>query len=643
MRTVRRLYIYVVTLISLELIVWGLINLLQTSLSSASRSATNLLASGLSLVLVGLPFFLLHGWIATREARRDPEEQSSRLRALFFYGARLALLSPVVLELFNLCKEPLKLLLGAAGSGVFSPEVSTPLDRIISIAINAIAWFLLERLLRADWKSVASTEALVEVRRLSRYVWMLYGLVLLVAGVFQTLQYLLDPGGGRLAMGSASFARVLVNGLALILVGAPLWVYCWNIVQRSRDLPGERPSYLRRVVLYALALVPALVVLFAGQSALQIVLKSFLGDNLSPAELLEQNFQQIDLVITFGVLWAYFSRQVAQEWDVEADPLDRAGLRRFYFYPLAAAGNAAAFAGAWKVLGVIVEMLVISPAWQSALRQDLAFGLAFLAVGIPFWLFHWPPMQVEANRSDGSGDHARRSVLRKSYLYLAVFLSVVGLMSAAGLLFYRMINAALGSPGVNLALEAWQQVSLIALLAVWLGYHFSALRADGRLAQHTLVERQSAFPVLVLQSSGDPFYPAFVEALQRQAPRLPVTVLDVAAGQPTGEHLSAQALVLPASLALDPPPALREFLAAYSGRRLVVPLAFPGWTWAGLPTRSARDLAAETALLLRQLAEDQSPRAHAPANAWLITAYVLGAVFALILAFAGFSIFVSNF
>ena len=178
----------------------------------------------------------------------------------------------------------------------------------------------------------------------------------------------------------------------------------------------------------------------------------------------------------FGVLWAYYSREVRREWAGEVDEWRRAGLRRLYDYPLALAGNAAVFAGAWQVLGQVVELALVVTTWGDASRQALAGGIAWLAVGTPYWLSYWPVMQAEARLADDAGDHARRSVLRKSYLYLAVFLTVVGLMSSAGVLFYRLINALLGNPDLNLGLDFWQQVRSIALLAVWLVYHLVPAR-----------------------------------------------------------------------------------------------------------------------------------------------------------------------
>ena len=95
MRNVRRLYFYLVTFISLEMVIWGAVSLAQTVLNAPVTGIANNLASGLSLVLVGMPIFLLHGAVVQRDARRDPEERANRLRAIFFFGVRLATRSPV--------------------------------------------------------------------------------------------------------------------------------------------------------------------------------------------------------------------------------------------------------------------------------------------------------------------------------------------------------------------------------------------------------------------------------------------------------------------------------------------------------------------------------------------------------------------
>ena len=632
MRTIRRLYVYLVTLISLELVVWGLVNLLQTSLSPAPASARNLLASGLSLVLVGLPIFVLHGWLAQREARRDLEEQASRVRALFHYAARLVLLVPVIFQLFDQLRSWLEGLFGVPEWGARYPG-ATLLDRLIAMAVNLAAWYLLERLLRSDWRAAQETEALVEVRRLSRYIWMLLGLSLLVAGVLQVLLYVLNPVYDQVLSRQAGLG-LLANGLTLLLLGLPLWVYCWRVIQQTCDLPGERPSLLRLVVFYALCMGAALSVLFSVQFACYAGFSLWLEGRFAVRDLLAETYQPLAFGLVLGGVWAYFGRQLHREWSLEPDDLRRAGLRRLYYYPLALAGNAAVFSGAWQLLGMVVELGVAPGSWGTGLRRELSGALSWLVTGLPFWLGHWPRMHWEARQREDAGDHARRSILRKSYLYLAVFLSVVALMSAAGFLFYQLINAALGNASPDLALEAWQQVRTLGLVAIWLAYHLGALRADGRLALAALGRRQAAFGVLVFLPGQPDLAAGLRAALARQLPLLPVIFIEetsALAGRASDDfHL----LVLPAALALDPPAELAGWLAGYAGQRLLLPLPAEGWAWAGVSVRSTREWVLETLRVLRTLSEGQLVRPAPLLNPWALAGWVLGGLFAAVLSFS---------
>ena len=86
MKTVRRLYFYAVALISLEVVLWGLINLLRSIIDQSIGGGADALAQALALILVGLPIFLFHWLWAQRIAARDEEEKTASLRAIFLYA-----------------------------------------------------------------------------------------------------------------------------------------------------------------------------------------------------------------------------------------------------------------------------------------------------------------------------------------------------------------------------------------------------------------------------------------------------------------------------------------------------------------------------------------------------------------------------
>ena len=57
----------------------------------------------------------------------------------------------------------------------------------------------------------------------------------------------------------------------------------------------------------------------------------------------------------------------------------------------------------------------------------------------------WRPMQAEALADGDVGEHARRSTIRRVYLYLALFAGVIGGMASAVGLVYQLVNALLSN------------------------------------------------------------------------------------------------------------------------------------------------------------------------------------------------------
>jgi hypothetical protein len=124
-------------------------------------------------------------------------------------------------------------------------------------------------------------------------------------------------------------------------------------------------------------------------------------------------------------------------------------------------------------------------------------------------------------------------------------------------------------------------------------------------------------------------------------PGLPVTVFHPAQGLPMPEPAAFRAVILPGALASAPSAGLSEWLSNFDGKLLVAPLAQEGWVWLGAPSRPARDLARETALTVRQLAEGEPLRSAPPNNPWVIAGYVFGGLFAAQLLLVAFAIVMS--
>jgi hypothetical protein len=282
-----------------------------------------------------------------------------------------------------------------------------------------------------------------------------------------------------------------------------------------------------------------------------------------------------------------------------------------------------------QVLSFIVDLLANGGLLGDSLASRLAQPLATLAVGLPLWLANWRPMQREAGRSDDAGDHARRSVIRKVYLYLALFAGVIGVMVTAGQVFYLIIRSLLGEPDPNLLDSALNWLKSSLLFAFWLVYHIRTLRQDGRVASKALTARHALFPTLVLDNSDGSFGRAIAGALQKQAPAIPVAVQLVSQGIPPKDIGAAGVVVLPSSLITHPPEAFRLWLNEYQGQRLVVPATEESWLWLGSSARQNRDQAQQVAQAVRQMAEGQPVHFAQPLTGVMVTAYVLAGFFLL--------------
>jgi hypothetical protein len=650
MSTVRRLYFYGLALISIEVVIWGVVGLLRTIVSQGLVGAGSLLASGLSLVLVGLPIFYIHWRTAQRDALRDPVERSSRVRAVFLYSALLGAFIPIVFAVIAILDRGLVQLFGLPETSAWFGRNQTALDNLIAVAVNAVALAYFWTVLRSDWQMDIPENHLHETRRLYRYIWVLAGLTLTVTGVYNVLRYLLSTPGLRSNAGQT--LPILAGGLTLLIVGLPLWLYYWQVVQAALKDPleqtplGQRPL-LRLVVLYLISLAGVIGVLTFAGSVFNVLLTWILGESWTFVDFLQENSTQIGALIPLAVMWAYYGRILNQEVAAVTDQPRQAALRRLYYYILALLGLAVTLAGLYNLIDFISRLVFNGAQVVGSYRSLLSGALSSLLVGLPLWLVAWRRMQAEASRKEAAGDHARRSVLRKSYLYLVLFALVIGLMGFAGRLIYLLLNAALtGTPESDLKQTSTTLFLALLVDGAFLVYHLRALRQDGRGAQQSLGNLHAAFPTLVLFEEETEFSRAFgegvVQSLAQIAPRLPVKVQPVERGAPDEVMLGAKALLIPNHVILNPPEALKLWLEDYHGRRILVPEPKEGWIWLGQQAeKSPYQLGRDAAQAVRQLAEGEAMHQALTTNPWAITGYILGGIFELILLVGLFSLMMS--
>ena len=612
MKSIRRLYFYLVAFISIEVVIWGLVGLLRSIVNDSISGGADALAQALALILVGVPIFLVHWLWCQRAAARDEEEKEATLRAVFLYAILLATLIPVAQNVLSFIDRSLIQGAGMSVGRSFSAfrEQSLP-DNLIAIGMNLIVAAYFWNILKSEWATLADKENFSDVRRLYRYIWMLYGLLLTVFGAQQVLRFIFYIPGDLLGhMGR----EVVVNGVALLVVGTPVWVYTWRAIQGSLVDHAEMGSTMRLVILYLLSLGGVITVITAAWIVTDVLLNVVLGQEISFRELIGNIGGPISIGVPLGLVWAYYGHWLSRHIEAVGDRIRQAGMKRIYNYILASIGLVVAFVGVATLFSFIIDVLTdFGMTFSSYRRESLSTSIASLIVGLPLWLVMWRPMQTEALVEGEMGDHARRSVLRKVYLYLALFASVIGGMVTAVGLVYQLIRVVLNVEVYDFLNTVLNLTQLLFLFGVVLVYHLNVLRADGASTADALADKQSEYSVLVIDS-GNGFVESVRAALTKLGSKVQLFVTTPDA-KPEG---SFNAILLSGDVAVNAP----EWIRSFSGRRIVVQNEAPDIVWT--------DDAVQAAQSVQKLAEGQEIQKQKTSRSpWLVVAYVFAALFAL--------------
>ena len=618
MKSIRRLYFYLVAFISIEVVLWGLILLLRSILDDKVSGGVDDLAQALALIFVGVPIFLIHWLWVQRASDREDEEKIASLRAVFLYGILLATLAPVVQNLLAFINRSFLGVAQLSYSRAFLGGSQTLTDNAIAIVMNLIVAAYFWSVLRNEWKTLPDKENFSEVRRLYRYIWMLYGLLMTVLGAQQILRFLFYIPGNILGeLGR----ETVVNGTALLVVGTPVWVYSWRVIQDSLPDPDEMRSTLRLGILYILALGGVITVITVAYNIVYEIMSILLGLSSTISDFIDKIGGPLSVGIPLGAVWAYFGHWLRRHIESAGDKVRQAGMTRLYYYILAFIGLVVAFVGVGTLFTFIIDMVTNRGfVLGSGNRSSLASAFSSLLVGLPLWLFNWRPMQLEALAQNEMGDHARRSVLRKFYIYLALFASVIGGMTAAVGLVYLLLRTVLtGDAGSDFVNQLLNFIQLLFLFSVVIIYHLRVMRADGTSISDLLAEKQSAFGVLIVDS-GDGFVDSVKAALVKSEAKVQVTVTTLAE-KPQGDF--GAVIVSGGVLAVEDAPA---WIRSFNGNKVIVQNEAMNLVWA--------DDAAQAALSVQMMAEGQAVQIKKQSrSAWIFVVYVFAALFALQMLF----------
>lgn len=655
MSTIRRWYLFLVTTISLQAVTWAVIELLRNLLGVWGDRSNEALAFQIAVIVIGLPVFLIHWLWAQRLAAGDPEEQGAVLRRLYLYGTMAALLAPALGNAIDLMQGLLGLLLapgdGWRGGYQFGPKQSVAqgvLDSLTPILVLGLLWLYHRQVALADATAAPPAGNGALVRRLYLLGFSLGGLLVAAQAATATLRWVLyQPGGTTVAGASA-----LVDPLAELLIGLPLWVLAWRLAQRLFHGPddGERASALRTFYLHGVVFFSALAAVSGATMLLAGLLRQALG-----LEALGDLRGPLPMVLVAAVVWAYHSATLRADAallglgparSASAETPRQAGIRRVSWYLVASVGLAVSLIGLGLIASVLIRALG-APSFGDDMREQLAWSLAALCAGLPVWALIWRRAQGLAVRDGPAGEAERGALVRRIYLYGFLFAATLTILSGLVYLVFRLLRLALGEPAEgSLAADLAQALAFSAIAAGVLAYHGSILRSEGRRRKAVEATRAAALRVAVLDPDDGAFGRAVVERLRHEVPGLELSPIGLnpvaaaamgAADDPRGlaARLAEAGLIVGPWQVAVPQTAGAEVAQAVAGspaRKLLLPTPAEGWSWAGVEPWSGDAAIGQVVQAVRQILSGEPLRPVRAMTPLAIVGAVVGVILLLVVA-----------
>ena len=475
----RRLYLYLVSAASLVVVAFGIAGLGSTFILfflndpewQFSRTA---IAGYGAAIIVGLPVWAIHMWIARRFALRDPAERGSAIRHLYFYWACLVFAIFFAVNLNNALALVLRPWLDTQTAPPPPSEGTRPiLQSTWNALVLLVIWLLHYRMAARDRVAVGEQGASATLRRWYMYAALFIGFVLMLYSGATVMKLL--------------WAKVLSSNLfqydslsapvASVVTGFILWSFHARVVA-TRYIEDDRKSTLRAVEGFLAVVFSITLALYGGSQILYYSLARLLGvDNPGGLgnDILAGLADPGSKLIVFAPAWLLVRTRLSRDAST-GEAKRQAAIRRLYVNLASLVSLAAMGFGAGQVLWTLAEQVEAPMIGVNAFdwKNPLSIGITLFAVGGAVWLAHWrhaPPSEE------------RQSVSRRLYLWAALLGSVLAGLAYAVALVYSVLQQLLQqSPRLNdvanLDFGHYLAALFVALLVGL--YHWRVMRADGK-------------------------------------------------------------------------------------------------------------------------------------------------------------------
>jgi hypothetical protein len=501
MQTVRRLYLYLLSGITLGMLSVGLTLLLEVTLAALGVGHGALASGGsgdrerlsiaAALVGVGLPVWGIHWFLVERSLRpTNPHadaERASIVRALYFSVVLGVLLGFGATAALALVRDLIGALLGGS-----RPEFSAsdPASSLAVLAVTGAAWFYHASTRRRDMRAGPLVGAAAWLPRIYLYGASLIGLGILLLTIGNLVSFVAEavigPPPDFAEPGYQAFQ--LAGHLAAVLVLGAVWLGHWWYAGRLVADSGwrgasERPANLRLAYFVAVIGISAFAVIWFVSRAASAVLVPVLGatdlvggaatgDDLARAVVVS-----IMSAVPWAIAWWLHVRWVRAESVQVDDPERAATVDRLDFGLVGLVGLGFGAVGIGWLLGLLVDAALggnrtVGDAWRLELAQYLPWAM----LGFVAWAWNWAKLQ-RRHFTDPVGEAG--STVRRTYLLIVVAAAVVSSLGSLALVLYRLFGELLGaSLSGNAVSELSTPIGALLVAAAVAIYHGITLRRD---------------------------------------------------------------------------------------------------------------------------------------------------------------------
>ncbi|MDO8578805.1 MAG: DUF5671 domain-containing protein [Dehalococcoidales bacterium] len=486
MSATRRLYLYLITAISLGVTAGGAGQLISLILDLTVRSrvdqvggqefSAGQLSLGLAMLAIGAPLWYFFWRAVQQRTAGDVEETGSALRK-FYLNLVLVVAS---LTAVSGTSETLRWLLGGAIAVEFQSGALAA--AIVAFLIWLYHWKVAE-------KEGHPSPAAGTLRRWYMYILSTYGLVSFATSVAQFI----NAGVLSLPFFSPSLVEAgFWNGatqmaVANIITGGGVWYFHW-----FRMAKDDYDSVLRQVYFYLLTVSGgAIAALVAATVTVQrLVTFAIGGVTVPPGSYFSFIGWAIPTILIGTAIWGYHQRLAKEESSRITERRESA--ERIHHYLMSFIGLSTMSAGIILLFGLIINLLIgitgqiiiAGTTWWQGL---LGLSLALLIVGTPLWLYYWGGV---LKRIEAGGIEEWRATSRRIFLYAVVVLSIGTLIADLVNIVYQILNGILQAHADTIIRESRWSIQTLLVAGPWLWYHLRIIRIDQKRGSEALAARR---------------------------------------------------------------------------------------------------------------------------------------------------------